>query len=62
VPAVGRRAKPVMGPWSHTGTTGYLSEVNFGMAASTELMGVRGRFAEQLGRPSPSRTVTAHAG
>lgn len=44
--AAGRPAKLVMGPWSHTGTMGYLGDVNFGMAASTELLGFRGRFAD----------------
>jgi len=44
--AAGRPAKLVMGPWSHTGMTGYLGDVNFGLAASTELMGFRGRFAD----------------
>lgn len=46
--AAGRPAKLIMGPWSHTGNaTGYLGDVNFGMAASTELLGFRGRFADQ---------------
>lgn len=44
--AAGRPAKLVIGPWSHTGTMGYLGDVNFGMAASTELLGFRGRFAD----------------
>jgi uncharacterized protein len=44
--AAGRPANLVMGPWSHTGRMGYLGEVNFGMAASTELLGFRGRFAD----------------
>ncbi|MEO6083946.1 MAG: CocE/NonD family hydrolase [Umezawaea sp.] len=44
--AAGRPAKLVMGPWSHTGTMGYLGDVNFGMAASTELLGFRGRLAD----------------
>ena len=44
--AAGREAKLIMGPWSHIGTMGYLGEVNFGIAASTELMGFRGRFAD----------------
>lgn len=44
--AAGRPAKLIMGPWSHTNTTGYLGDVNFGMAASTELLGFRGRFAD----------------
>jgi putative CocE/NonD family hydrolase len=44
--AAGRPANLVMGPWSHTGTTGYLGDVNFGLAASAELLGFRGRFAD----------------
>lgn len=44
--AAGRPANLVMGPWSHTGQLGYLGDVNFGLAASTELMGFRGRFAD----------------
>lgn len=44
--AAGRPAKLVMGPWSHTGQMGYLGDVNFGLAASTELLGFRGRFAD----------------
>ncbi|AEK39978.1 CocE/NonD family hydrolase [Amycolatopsis mediterranei] len=44
--AAGRPANLIMGPWSHTGTMGYLGDVNFGMAASTELLGFRGRFAD----------------
>jgi putative CocE/NonD family hydrolase len=44
--AAGRPTKLIMGPWSHTGTMGYLGDVNFGMAASTELLGFRGRLAD----------------
>lgn len=44
--AAGRPANLIMGPWSHTGTTGYLGEVNFGLAASTDLLGFRGRLAD----------------
>jgi putative CocE/NonD family hydrolase len=44
--AAGRPANLIVGPWSHTGTMGYLGDVNFGMAASTELLGFRGRFAD----------------
>ncbi|WP_143264508.1 CocE/NonD family hydrolase, partial [Amycolatopsis kentuckyensis] len=45
--AAGRPANLIMGPWSHTGNaTGYLGDVNFGLAASTELLGFRGRFAD----------------
>ncbi len=44
--AAGRPANLVMGPWSHTGQMGYLGDVNFGLAASTELLGFRGRFAD----------------
>ncbi|ONI92560.1 X-Pro dipeptidyl-peptidase [Saccharothrix sp. ALI-22-I] len=44
--AAGRPATLVMGPWSHTGQMGYLGEVNFGMAASAELLGFRGRLAD----------------
>ncbi|MEU4344034.1 CocE/NonD family hydrolase [Nocardia sp. NPDC023852] len=44
--SAGRPAKLVMGPWSHIGTMGYLGEVNFGTAASTELMGFRGPLAD----------------
>jgi putative CocE/NonD family hydrolase len=42
----GRPAKLIMGPWSHTGQMGYLGDVNFGLAASTELLGFRGRLAD----------------
>jgi predicted acyl esterase len=35
-----------MGPWSHIGRMGYLGEVNFGLAASSELLGFRGRYAD----------------
>jgi len=44
--AAGRPAKLVMGPWSHTGQMGYLGDVSFGLSASTELMGFRGRLAD----------------
>jgi uncharacterized protein len=44
--APGRQANLVVGPWSHTSQQGYLGEVNFGMAASAELLGFRGRFAD----------------
>ncbi|WP_030167957.1 MULTISPECIES: CocE/NonD family hydrolase [Actinomycetes] len=44
--ATGREANLIIGPWSHTGTTGYLGDVNFGLAASADLMGFRGRLAD----------------
>ena len=35
-----------MGPWSHSGTTGHVGDVNFGTGAAIDVMGFRGRFAD----------------
>ncbi|MGI5130005.1 CocE/NonD family hydrolase [Pseudonocardia sp. CA-107938] len=44
--AAGRPATLIMGPWSHINRMGYIGEVNYGLAASTELLGFRGRYAD----------------
>jgi putative CocE/NonD family hydrolase len=44
--AAGRPATLVMGPWSHTNTSGFVGDVNFGMAASADLLGFRGGLAD----------------
>ncbi|MFG1667766.1 CocE/NonD family hydrolase [Streptomyces sp. Y7] len=43
--AAGRPAALIMGPWTHTGQTGQIGDVNFGMAASADLLGFRGGLA-----------------
>ena len=44
--AAGRPATLIMGPWSHSGTTGHVGDVNFGTGAAIDVMGFRGRFAD----------------
>lgn len=44
--AAGRPATLIMGPWTHTNTAGQVGDINFGMAASAELLGFRGRLAD----------------
>jgi putative CocE/NonD family hydrolase len=44
--AAGRPANLIMGPWSHTGFTGQVGDVNFGMAAAGELVGFRGSLTD----------------
>lgn len=41
--AAGRSATLIMGPWTHMNFTGQIGDVNFGAAASAELVGFRGR-------------------
>ncbi|ANY22175.1 CocE/NonD family hydrolase [Gordonia terrae] len=42
----GRQASLVMGPWTHTNFGGKIGEVNFGLAASADLTGFRGRRSD----------------
>jgi uncharacterized protein len=44
--AAGRPANLIMGPWAHTGTPGQVGDVNFGLAASGELVGFRGNLTD----------------
>jgi hypothetical protein len=44
--AAGRPATLIMGPWTHINNSGYIGDVNFGMAASGDLLGFRGRLAD----------------
>jgi uncharacterized protein len=44
--AAGRPATLIMGPWAHADNSGYLGDVNFGLAASAELLGFRGSFTD----------------
>ncbi|MEE6177712.1 CocE/NonD family hydrolase [Mycobacterium sp. 050134] len=44
--SAGRSATLIMGPWAHTDNSGYLGDVNFGLASSGELMGFRGSLAD----------------
>ncbi|WP_255345574.1 CocE/NonD family hydrolase [Streptomyces chartreusis] len=41
--AAGRPATLIMGPWTHANFTGQIGDVNFGAAASADLIGFRGR-------------------
>jgi uncharacterized protein len=41
-----RPATLIMGPWAHADNSGYLGDVNFGLAASAELLGFRGSFTD----------------
>jgi putative CocE/NonD family hydrolase len=42
----GRPATLIMGPWAHTNTSGYLGDVNFGLAASADVLGFRGSLTD----------------
>ncbi|WP_280217335.1 CocE/NonD family hydrolase [Nocardia neocaledoniensis] len=42
----GRPATLVMGPWTHANYSGYVGDVNFGLAASADLLGFRGKFTD----------------
>ncbi len=44
--AAGRPATLIMGPWSHSNTTGQVGDVNFGTGAAIDVMGFRGRLAD----------------
>jgi putative CocE/NonD family hydrolase len=44
--AGGSPATLIMGPWSHSGTGGFVGDVNFGTAAAMDVLGFRGRFAD----------------
>ncbi|MGP4052844.1 CocE/NonD family hydrolase [Streptomyces sp. 2A115] len=44
--AAGRPATLIMGPWAHMNRTGQIGDVNFGMAASTDLLGFRGTLTD----------------
>jgi putative CocE/NonD family hydrolase len=44
--ATGRPANLIVGPWPHPGLFSQVGDVNFGLAASGDLLGFRGRFAE----------------
>jgi uncharacterized protein len=44
--AAGRPARLIMGPWSHSNTSGQVGDINFGTAAAIDVMGFRGRFAD----------------
>ncbi|WP_029112056.1 CocE/NonD family hydrolase [Mycobacterium sp. URHB0044] len=44
--AAGRPATLIMGPWAHTNTSGYLGDVNFGLASSAEILGFRGSLTD----------------
>jgi hypothetical protein len=45
----------IMDPWAHTDHSGYVGDVNVGMAASAELLGCRGRLADF--HPIPDGTL-----
>ena len=44
--SAGRPATLIMGPWAHTNNSGYLGDVNFGLASSAELLGFRGSLTD----------------
>jgi len=44
--SAGRPATLIMGPWSHTNNSGYLGDVNFGLASSADLLGFRGSLTD----------------
>ncbi|MEW2305581.1 CocE/NonD family hydrolase [Streptomyces sp. NPDC006655] len=44
--AAGRPATLIMGPWTHMNRTGQIGDVNFGMAASADLLGFRGTLTD----------------
>jgi putative CocE/NonD family hydrolase len=44
--SAGRPATLIMGPWAHTNTSGYLGDVNFGLASSADLLGFRGSLTD----------------
>jgi X-Pro dipeptidyl-peptidase C-terminal non-catalytic domain/X-Pro dipeptidyl-peptidase (S15 family) len=48
--SAGRPATLIMGPWAQADNSGYLGDVNFGLASSAELLGFRRTFTDvQLG-------------
>ncbi|MEU1956693.1 CocE/NonD family hydrolase [Nocardia rhamnosiphila] len=44
--AAGRPATLIVGPWSHANYSGYIGDVNFGLAAGADLLGFRGSFTD----------------
>jgi uncharacterized protein len=44
--AESRPATLIMGPWAHTNSAGQIGDVNFGIAASANLLGLRGPLAD----------------
>lgn len=44
--SAGQPTSLVMGPWTHTNFGGHIGEVNFGLSASMDLMGFRGRRSD----------------
>lgn len=44
--SAGRPATLIMGPWAHADSSGYLGDVNFGLASSADLLGFRGSLTD----------------
>ncbi|BCP14068.1 hypothetical protein MINTM021_09770 [Mycobacterium paraintracellulare] len=44
--SAGRPATLIMGPWAHTDSSGYLGDVNFGLASSADVLGFRGSLTD----------------
>ncbi|MDV6212731.1 CocE/NonD family hydrolase [Rhodococcus erythropolis] len=44
--AAGRPTSLIMGPWTHINYGGHIGQMNFGLAASADLMGFRGRRSD----------------
>jgi uncharacterized protein len=44
--SAGRPATLIMGPWAHADNSGYLGDVNFGLASSAEFLGFRGSLTD----------------
>jgi putative CocE/NonD family hydrolase len=44
--SAGRPASLIMGPWAHTDNSGYLGDLNFGLASSAEFLGFRSSLTD----------------
>jgi uncharacterized protein len=44
--SAGRPATLIMGPWAHADSSGYLGDVNFGLASSADVLGFRGSLTD----------------
>ena len=44
--SAGRPASLIIGPWAHANNSGYLGDVNFGLASSAEFLGFRGSLTD----------------